>query len=74
MLMSLSDMLVVRQNTLIIIYTLRMGRQSMGLFRSSGTHLRIYYLKLFRQLLDRPLTKNHFASGKVPLLIELLIF
>ncbi|XP_019183700.1 PREDICTED: uncharacterized protein LOC109178520 [Ipomoea nil] len=62
---SLSVMLVVKQNTQIITFTLRMGRQFMGLFKSSGIHVRICCLKLSRQSVDHLLTKNPFVFGKL---------
>lgn len=65
MLTSLSDMLVARQNTPTITYTLRMERLSMGLSKSLKAPHRIRCLMLFRQLLVHLLTRSPSVFGKV---------
>lgn len=72
--MNLSVMLVAKQNTQITTYILRMGRPSMGLCKSSGAHLRICCLTLFRLLLVHKSIRNPSVFGKVKLLVISLVF
>lgn len=71
--MNLSVMLVAKQNTQITTYILRMGRLSMGLCKSSGAHLRICCLTLFRLLPVHQSIRNPSVFGKVMQISYLLI-